>query len=126
GVFRADFRDGGWAELFSIRFGNDECAEVSRDGGKLVVLGSDGVLVCWDVAAGKELWRAPKTGRLFAISPDSRTVVVNPAAGDRLQRRDAITGKVIADDRLPPRLPPWGALEWMPRFALRFTPDGKG
>jgi WD40 repeat protein len=52
--------------------------------------------------------------------------LINPMAGKTLERRDAVTGKIIADDRLPPRLPQWGELEWLPRFALRVTPDGKG
>ena len=126
GVFLADFDIRGWKELFSLPFGYGDNLELSRDGGKIAALTSNGVLVCWDLVAGKELWRLPKTGHLFAFSGDSRSIVVNPSVGTTLERRDAATGKVVAGDRLPPRLPAWGEHEGTPSFALRFTPDGRG
>lgn len=52
-------------------------------------------LACFDVAAGKELWRLPNKGIRFAFSPDGKTVV--SAASD--QRRfwvvetDLVSGK---------------------------------
>src|SRR5205807_1337535 len=110
---------------FRLPFGCAVAAEVTSDGTKVAALASNGILGCWDLAANKELWRT-KTGRLFAVSPDSRTVVVNPVAGATLELRDAATGKVMASDRLPPRLPAWGEFEGRPSFALRFTPGGKG
>src|SRR5262249_2480073 len=78
------------------------------------------------LAAGKELWRLAKTGYLFAFTPDSRQILANTSEGATMELRDAASGKLVANDRLPPRLPPWGAHGGLPEFALRFTPDGSG
>jgi WD40 repeat protein len=125
-VYRADFHDGGWREVFKLPYHYTNWMELSADGTKILALSGPTTLLCWDVAAGKELWRLPKTGRLFAFSPDSRRVAVNPADGPALELHDAVTGQLIARRPMPPRLPAWGELDMSPSFALRFTPDGTG
>src|SRR5262249_41210835 len=119
-------RDVSLTKLFSLPFGHGNHVELSPDGSKIAALAGNGLLVAWDLTAGRELWRLPKTGDIFAFTPVSRQIIVNPTDGTATEPRDAAPGKVVNHERLPPRLPPWGEHEDTPEFALRFTPDGGG
>jgi RNA polymerase sigma factor (sigma-70 family) len=50
-------------------------------------------LACFDVAAGKELWRLPRQATEFYLSPDGRTVVSPTSQGFNIIETDPDSGK---------------------------------
>jgi RNA polymerase sigma factor (sigma-70 family) len=93
----------------------------SADGARLYSRGHDGTVRGWDVAAGKELWKAdfahPISGDRLAVSPDGTRVAASgqerEGSGSIVQVWDAETGKA------GPRFhPPKGRIA-----RLAFSPD---
>jgi RNA polymerase sigma factor (sigma-70 family) len=74
-----DLQTGRRKELGSLEF-NVYDVRVTADGKRVFVSQtssetSAATFACFDVQAGKELWRLPRKGVEFAISPDGRTLV---------------------------------------------------
>jgi WD40 repeat protein len=82
--------------------------------GKTVAIGSlDGVRL-WDVAAGRELLRFPRSALALAFSPDGKTLA-SAADGQRICLWQTNSGKELRSMRSPERM----------TTALAFSPDGK-
>lgn len=79
--------------VYDVRFSADGKRIVLSQTSALPNGGSS--LACFDVAAGKKLWRLPQKGIEFALSPDGKTVV-SPGMDQRsywLIETDPTTGK---------------------------------
>jgi WD40 repeat protein len=129
-VCRIDFQSDDWRELFrpfQPPFTVGEHLEVSPDRRTAVVSDYHHTLVCWDLVARKERWRLPKAGAIFAFSPDSKTLIINPTRGDARAHglRDVATGELLFDNRLPPTSSGMMEDAGVISFPLRFTPDGR-
>jgi WD40 repeat protein len=123
-----DISGGGAPRLLDGLPGQVNGVSFSADGRRLTAVSQSGEAVegygevsCWDLAAGRLLWRArPKGGQFAAtvFAPDGRTLAVRLCGreGHRLELWDAATGR--------PRP------GWTPRVAgdiepRAFSPDGK-
>lgn len=101
--------------------------QFSTDGAKLVLSeisahAGDGpreFLTCFDVAAGKQLWKLPNKCVQFALSPNGRTVAYASfhQRGLHIIETDPDTGKVTESDR------PCGGRIAHPNIPITFAPD---
>jgi WD40 repeat protein len=115
----------------NARFGNYETTlAFSPDGATLAVRDTDGDVMLWDVASGKNTATLPQTaGPQFLFSPDGKTLAAasgskewitkRPAAEDRAPKIwDVTTGKKIAALEVEPG-------DSISSSSLVFSPDGK-
>ncbi|HZY88497.1 MAG TPA: WD40 repeat domain-containing protein [Gemmataceae bacterium] len=85
--------------------------------GKLLVTADGGRVVCWDVPAGKERWRADSGAVALAFTPDGRALIASLGPRDGLWRAwDTATGKPATGLKLP---------EGHLHASLAVAPDGR-
>ena len=76
-----------------IRNIGNECTLLRITDGRLVAGSRDGIVVCWNISDGREVWRLALSGPCISIESDGGLIFL--AESDKIHSADLVTGEIF-------------------------------